>query len=117
VSEYIFSNSGERRHWKWLEQEMAVGPIQRVIQMTSTERAEKIVNDKCTHGRYMMICVPCIADQIEEAQREAYLKGFHEGQEGLFDRGFQAAKEKAKGIATSTCPYCSCHHAIGEMEP
>lgn len=37
--------------------------------------------------------------RIDEAVREAYTKGFHEGQEGLFQTGFASAREKAAGIA------------------
>ncbi len=73
--------------------------------MTPQERAEKIkelLNDPWGDpiaNDVVEALVQWVNTQISEAEREAYLKGFHEGQKGLYAKGFRAAREKAKRIA------------------
>lgn len=61
-----------------------------------------------------------VVKEIEEAQREAEVNLFiQKGPKAIYDSGFRAAKEKAKGIAEKYCKHygCYCARGIGEMEP
>lgn len=73
------------------------------INMTPEERAEKIAYELIGPEVDPAVSdLEFIASQIkqacEEAVREAYTKGFHEGQEGLFQKGFSAARERAAKV-------------------
>lgn len=91
--------------------------------MTPTERAEKIMLialdqthiEWNEHGKENMAK---IAAQIAEAEREAYNDGAHDGInvsscDECFQKGFAAARERAKEIAEKSC---YCDHSLTDPE-
>lgn len=86
--------------------------------MTPEERAERLCEKLGIHPLKTEIDI--ITSQIkqacEEPVREAYTKGFHEGQEGLFQKGFSAARERAAKEADShkVCEEGKCWYDIAE---
>lgn len=56
--------------------------------------------DHFTHDECLEIeKVKALIVRLEAAERKVYVKGFHEGQSGLYAEGFRAAQEKAAHIA------------------
>ncbi len=84
--------------------------------MTPQERAEKIVQKVLTgiEGSYFEYFLA----QIEEAQKEA-LMGLHGTNMICWEKGWRAAKEKAKGIFKRGALWSNAklEKEIGKMEP
>ncbi len=101
--------------------------------MTTTERADKILEGMPDLPVYRDKMKKLIAAQIEEAVREAVDRTIESRKSLWVAEGFHAAREKAKGISQEACLEigCSAFEAegvvrrtrdaiairIGEMEP
>lgn len=85
------------------------------FKMTNQERAEKIVDQiQLDYVSDEPKVIALITSQLDEAVRKAYTKGFYEGQEGLFQRGFASAREKAAGILAKQISWCADHCQTGD---
>lgn len=76
--------------------------------LTPLERAEKIAKWESeeisgTPQEMWKEKIKFIVAQLREAEKEAYTKGFHEGQAGLYERGRVSMREEAAKVAEKAC--------------